>query len=281
MAVLLVIFAGFFIGYHGYHLAYAHIIPGVDRPFNPAAYYSDTAISYADSPSVFFYKDLAASGGTVRDTLRKAKSVLFSGDFSNLVTIFTSKTENDVINTSPFSSSVLQETSNNISAIHTNTSNLANGASVLEERDGTLFRRPDRYDEDTNTYSEKEQRIWLGKTYANIVQAAKSSLEDANTQGDALSSIVENAYNAAGELQAAQASAELNAFNEAVNGRRNNLLANYASLKAANNMEKEDENLKSTRIIDRVSAQITDPYNPTTQEQQVFTRPDAPGFKDF
>jgi len=272
------IFGGFFLGYH---LVYAYVIPGVDEPFNPAAYYSDTAVSYADSPSTFFYKDLAAGGGTVLDTARKIKSVLFSGDFSNLAGIFTSKTTNDVINTSPFSASTLEKTSNHITNLNEGTSNLSNSAVVLDKREGTLFRRPDRYDEDTNSYDKKTQLSWLEKTYLQLTQSAKGNLDDLDSQEEILSTIMENAYRADGDLQASQASAEIKALNEAETARRNALLANYASLKATNNMTKEDEELQSIRTTDKAMVWISDPYNQTKQEQQIYTRPTAPGFKDF
>lgn len=281
VAILGVIMIGFFFGYQGYRIAYAHIIPGVDRPFDPGAYYSSTEISYRDSPSPFFFRDLAANGGTVLDTMRKAKSVLFSGDFTNLASIFTSKTRNDEINTSPFSADVLKKTSMNVSAIQGNTSKIAQSSNSLEIREGELFRRPDRYDESTNSYDEKAQLSWLEKTYSSFVQAAKDSLADSARQGEALNTIMENAYNANGDLQASQASAELDAFNQAMNARRNNLLANYAALKAAHNMKQEDEELRGIREIDKVSTRISDPYKPTAEDEKVFTRPSAPGFKDF
>jgi len=265
----------------GYHLVYAYAIQGIDRPFNPPAYYSDTAISYEDSPSPFFYKDLAAGGGTVLDTARKIKSVLFSGDFTNLSGIFTSKTSNDETNTTPLSTTVLEKTSNDVTDINSNTSNLSTSAAIIKERDGTLFRRPDRYDESTNSYDERTQMSWLEKTYLNFAQSAKSSLDDSNSQEEALNAVAENSYGASGDLQAAQTSAQIKAINEAIQARRNALLSNYAALKATNNMAKEDEELKNIRIIDNSVIQVSDPYNQTKQEQQVYTRPSAPGFKDF
>ena len=47
---------------------WAHIIPGVDRPFDSPNYYSLTSISYPDSaPSPFTLRDMAAQGGNVYD----------------------------------------------------------------------------------------------------------------------------------------------------------------------------------------------------------------------
>ncbi|MBP2629450.1 MAG: hypothetical protein H6Q70_78 [Firmicutes bacterium] len=272
--VLIIIFCGF-------SIVYAHIIPGVDRPFDPPAYYSETEISYADSPSTFFYRDLAAGGGTVLDVTRKAKSALFSGDFTSLAGIFTSKTSNDVINTSSFDSSVLEQTSNDIANINQNTTNNAKSSAVLEKRSGLLFRSPDRYDEDTNTYDKKTQLSWLEKTYLSFAQASKDSLDDINLQEEALGRVIENTYNADGDLQAAQASTQMKAFNEAVQASRNSLLANYAALKATRNIAKEDEELENIRKIDKSNLWVTDPYDTTQQEQKVYTRPAAPGFKNF
>ena len=35
----------------GFGMVSARVIPGIDEPYNPAAYYSLTAISWEDSPS--------------------------------------------------------------------------------------------------------------------------------------------------------------------------------------------------------------------------------------
>ena len=68
-----VILSGLFVGIG---LVYAHIIPGVDKPYNSSAYYSATAISYADSPSAFFYRDLTSGGNIVYDPERHQRSIL-------------------------------------------------------------------------------------------------------------------------------------------------------------------------------------------------------------
>lgn len=65
---------------------WAHIIPGVDRPFDPPNYYSLTSISYPYSaPSPFTLRDMAAQGGNVYDYTRDIKSVLFGGNFLDIL----------------------------------------------------------------------------------------------------------------------------------------------------------------------------------------------------
>jgi conjugal transfer/entry exclusion protein len=279
LCVALVLGGGFSVGYYGIVFAYA--IPGIDEPYNPPAYYSDTAISYEDSPSPFFFKDLARGGKTVLDKTRKMKSVLFSGDFTNLSSIFTTKTDNDVTDTTPFEPSILDKVSNALSSITNRTADTAAASGILDKRESTLFRSPDRYDEDTTDYNAKTQLRWLQQTYLNLTQTAKDDVGDLGTQTDTLNDIVTNAYAAEGDLQANQASAQIKAFNAMEETRRNTMLANYTALRATHNMTQEDEELKNIRTINRAGIEISDPYNPSQQEKSLYTRPEAPGFKDF
>lgn len=76
--ILCISLAGFLFGYQS--ITYARIIPGVDEPFDPTAYYSPTEILYADSaPSVFALRELEQ--GEVFDYTRLIKSVLFGDNF--------------------------------------------------------------------------------------------------------------------------------------------------------------------------------------------------------
>lgn len=69
-------------------IIYAHIIPGVDRPFDPANYYSLDTISAADSaPSAFALRDLAAQGGQVYDYSRHIKSIEAAKQFLSQLSI--------------------------------------------------------------------------------------------------------------------------------------------------------------------------------------------------
>jgi hypothetical protein len=58
----------------------AYSIPGVDRPYDPANYYSKDSISYADStPSFFALREIMQ--GNVYDYTRHIKSILFGDKF--------------------------------------------------------------------------------------------------------------------------------------------------------------------------------------------------------
>ena len=91
LAVMSVLSAGFISGYS--LIAYAHVIPGVDEPFNPAAYYSLTEISWAF------------------DYTRYIKSILFGDKFEKIAETDVDKTKNDEINSTPFTEEIFAETS--------------------------------------------------------------------------------------------------------------------------------------------------------------------------
>ena len=92
-------------------VAFARVVPGVDEPFNPGAYYSLTDISWADSPSTFALRDLAGAGGDVYDYTRHIKSILFGEKFESIWGVEKNKTAIDELNTTPFSQTVFNETS--------------------------------------------------------------------------------------------------------------------------------------------------------------------------
>ena len=129
-AVLGVLSAGFISGYG--LIAYAHVIPGVDEPYNPEAYYSLTEISWADSPSPYALKDLASNGGSVFDYTRYIKSILFADKFEKLAETDADKTNNDEINSTPFSEEIFAETTVALKIIGIGTEKVARTATIDE-----------------------------------------------------------------------------------------------------------------------------------------------------
>lgn len=260
----------------GFSIVYAKIIPGVDRPFDPPDYYSDTAISYKDSPSEFFYKDLAANGGNVIDVARRIKSVLFGKDFKDLANIFKTKTKNAEDDTTPFDDSIFIRNEKNMDAINSITDKL-----TLSIKDNKLFRKFDRRDEDTNDYDEGAQASWLSDAYENFAQSAKTSIYDVKEEFDALDEIVDNSNNAIGNLQVNQASAQLKALNSDLAARRNALLANAVNMGVVEQKRQADDDLNGVRTTENFGGFFADPYNQDEYDNANYQKPKAPGFKNF
>lgn len=92
-------------------VTFAEIIPGVDEPFDPTAYYSPTAISWADSaPSPFALRDLASNGGQVYDYTRHIKSILFGDTFEKILGVEGDKTKLEKKNTDNWSEHSISST---------------------------------------------------------------------------------------------------------------------------------------------------------------------------
>ena len=261
----------------GFSIVYAKIIPGVDRPYDPPDYYSQTSISYADSPSPFFYRDLVRQGGNVLDVTRKIKSALFGADFLNLSNIFKIKTSNDEINTTPFNSSILSQSQQNIDNINATTNAITTSVNIS---DNALFRSPKDTDPD-KVYDSGSQASWLSNTYLAITQSAKNSLEDVENQFSTLNQIIDNNNTATGNLQANEAASQLKALNAALMARRNALLSNNLNMSIAAQKQQTDEELEGSRNTDNTGGYFADPYNQKEYDAAQYEKPAAPGFKDF
>ena len=264
----------------GFGMVYAHhhITPGVDRPYDPVDYYSQTSISYADSPSTFFYKDLASGGNAVLDITRKIKSALFGSDFSNLITVFSSKTANDTINTTPFSNNTYSVNTENLNSINSTTTSNAISPTISGN---TLFRSFKNNDDASSSYDEGSQAVWLSNTYESFAESAKNSLNDVEKQYDTLNQMLDNSNSAEGDLQANQASAQIKALNVAEMARRNTLLSNSVNMTAVSQMQQVDDNLNGIRTTENTGGYFADPYNQKEYDYANYTHAAAPGFKDF
>lgn len=92
-AMLSAITLGFLGGYN--LVASAYSVPGWTEPYNPAAYYSLTEISFEDSPSPFALRDLARNGGSVYDYARHIKSIVAGDNLEKTAEIFLSKSASE------------------------------------------------------------------------------------------------------------------------------------------------------------------------------------------
>ena len=70
-----------------------HKIAGVDYPHNASAYYNPTTPDYADDPSTYALRDLAANAGNVIDYTRLAKNILNTEAIPPWIKAFVQKSE--------------------------------------------------------------------------------------------------------------------------------------------------------------------------------------------
>lgn len=264
----------------GLCVAFAYAIPGIDKPFNPGAYYDPYAIDYEDSPSVFTLKDLAGSGYQVKDVPRKEKSVLFSDDFASVAEIFTSKTLHQILDQAGLLSAAQNDFAEKAASISDATNHLSISTDISAADKQSLFMTMNC--DPAKTYDETAQAKYLENLYKEGLDAANQNISDTNTRMEAIHSVLQNSALAPGEVAARQADEEATDMYGRELARHNALLANYNAIEAAHAQKEEDKNIKETIHNQKTLTMIiSDPYHPTSNESKLYTRPDPPGFYDF
>ena len=270
----------------GFGMVSARVIPGIDEPYNPAAYYSLTAISWDDSPSPFALRDLAESGGNVYDYTRHIKSILFGDNFKDILAVATSMTQNEVINTTPFSSEVSAETDSALSLLRQGTEPIGKTVDISESN--PYLRQGDNdeweaYNE--NGYDRQQKQIWLDKSYLQIAEGSQQELTGMEEALKAAQTVLAHTNQAQGELQLIQAQNELKALLVYEFARQNALDANIAQLNAARQVSEYDETAESAFLEAITRMDVADPYDSKeyalVKESDGYEKPEAPGMPDF
>ncbi|MBQ6006590.1 MAG: hypothetical protein IJL14_10135 [Selenomonadaceae bacterium] len=284
LAVMSVLSAGFISGYG--LIAYAHVIPGVDEPFNPEAYYSLTEISWADSPSPYALKDLASNGGSVFDYTRYIKSVLFGDKFEKLAETDADKTKNDEVNSTPFSEEIFAETTAALKVIGVGTEKVARTATIDETNPYLRQGNDDHWDTyDQNSFNRQEKYKWLDDTYKNFADGAKSEIIETEETMEAAKKIFEHTNAAQGHLQMYQAQNELKTLLAYELARQNALDADFAQLQAVNQAAEYDSNVESAYIDSITKFDVIAPYDGVNfqllNEEFAYDKPQPSGMPDF
>ena len=279
--------AALFVALGGFGIVYAHhAVPGVDKPYNPAAYYSLTDISWADSPSTYALKDLAANGGNVYDLTRHIKSQLFGETFADIFDVLFAKTQNDTINTTPFSPNMFAETNAALTMLRQGMENIGK---TIDISDNNPYLRQGDNDEweayNENAYDCQQKQIWLNQSYRQIAEGSRQEIDGMKATLNAADTVLAHTNQAQGELQLYQAQNELKALLVYEFARQNALDANIAQLNAARQANEYDETMEAAFFDAMTHMDIADPYDiksyAVLKETDGYEKPNAPGMPDF
>ena len=271
----------------GYSLvAYAHVVPGWDEPFNPELYYSLTEISWEDSPSPFALKDLARNGGNVYDYTRHIKSMIFGDKFEKTAETDESKTSNDEINTTPFSEEIFSETEAALNVIGLGTEKVAKSATIDETNPYLRQGNDDDWESyNQNSYNRQDKYKWLDETYKNFADGARQELDEMQNTMDSAKRILNHTNIAEGNLQMYQAQNELKMLLAYELARQNALDSNFAQMQAVYQANEYDENVESAYIDSITVMDVPDPYDEVNykmlKEEYGYEKPKAIGMPDF
>lgn len=263
----------------GIGLTYAKVIPGVDEPFNPSAYYSSTEISYADSPSTFFYRDLAAGGNIVYDPERHKKSILSCLKYQDIlktVQDFFQKTKEDAM---PFGNDGIRA---GLEEAQRKTQEL-NLSKSIHERAENVFPNEKLSDEEFAKRSREQQIKYLNDVYREVSTSAQKSIENAAQRQQLMEEAIQRSNMAQGSMQAEQAKADIEALVAEEFQERNMLLDNIAAMDAVSKQyEVTKEMVDSRNVMDSKSQfGFSDPYHRDAYEKKHYEKPEPLGLPDF
>ncbi len=260
-------------------VVYARVIPGIDEPYNPPAYYSPTAISYEDSPSPFALFDLARQGGEVYDPTLHAK---FIDEVANLVSWFNNVMnllQKGIIDSTPLNADFTNATKQGIDKIDTTTIKAWKTSETSAFMENKYFRAIDKYDNDgTANYDPIEQTKEIEKIYKSFAESLDEIQKTEDEEHALIMRIQEASKTAKGEMEILQLQAQLDAVQSALNRKKNMLLSLYLDFKNVENKIKEDEVLRKAQNYYEKSLIITDPYDRTELQKMSYTRPEGIGF---
>ena len=268
-------------GIGAYKVGFAHVVPGVDEPYDPANYYSMTSISYADSaPSPFALKDLARQGGNVYDYARHMKAIMATQNMESWLSTAMERFGITVKNINPLNNSILTTVQRNLASLNSDTNSRSLGERTMDFWKSRIFRNDEGY-EDENTFKAQEQYQAAAEIYKIYGENAKGFIDTASSEQANIAAIVEAGYNAEGEMQADQAKADAMAMVEAETVRRNKLLGNLASIKAVEGKIRQNEDLAFRRQVQAAQISIEDPYHRTARSEKLYEKSEPKGFMRF
>jgi hypothetical protein len=263
---------------------WAHIIPGVDRPFDPPNYYSLTSISYPDSaPSPFTLRDMAAQGGNVYDYTRDIKSVLFGGNFLDILKlvaeqlgIYTDNRRQLPPSLIVYNSAVMGEKQQNTDAIY---------QMAIERNDLRTSPYFHNYEENEAQYeaprNKAEQRREIDAAAASYAAAAQKALADRAQTNAAVNALVEAAANTEGETALKQIVTQLQALEAAEKAQTKALYAAWLNLGVTKQREELDEAIEHQKTMQDAKILIADPFDKASAALTGYERPKPQGFVPF
>ena len=262
----------------GIGLAYARVIPGVDRPYNPSAYYSKTAVSYADSPSTFFYRDLARGGNIVYDPERHQRSIVSCLKYDEILKtvqdLFKKKQEDKT----PFGNDGIKS---GVRQAHQQTASLHLSKMIMEGADKAF--RNEKLSEKEEDRTGDRQLQFLNDVYRQVTANSQKSLQNSLERQRLLEEALQRSASAKGTLQAEQAKADIEALMQEEIAERNMIWDNIAAMEAVTHQYKLEKEFRNARNVMEAKAQFSfsDPYHMDAYEKRHYEKPVPLGLPDF
>lgn len=258
-----------------------HIVPGVDRPFDPANYWTHDTISWPDSaPSPYTLKDIANNGGQIIDyqnlpqnTIKDVKAVAeFTQRLKELVT--------KIQDLAKLGGDPLDSVGRLFAATH-------DDSSIVEQAEKSALHLADGGDHSSAQVLAKGLRdkyTYLDEAYRSAYSYAKAESGAFSARADVLREAAARIETVEGRLAAAQSQAEIGAVTAAGAQARNRLIAQRNALLALHGRAVNDEIVRAETVIrTKLNMKFADPYHYNSYDRAIYEKPKGntmPNFAD-
>lgn len=265
--------------FFGLGLTYARIIPGVDEPYHPSAYYSATAVSYADSPSPFFYRDLASGGNMVYDPERHQRSILSCMKYDEILQTIQDLLKKKKEDKTPFGNDGIRAGLQNVQQ-QTTSLHLAQS---IAERAEKVFTNAKVSEQEYESRTRAKQLQFLNDVYQDVTIHAQQSIQHSLERQKLLEEALQRSASAQGSMQAEQAKADIDALMREEIAERNMIWNNFAAMEAVTQQYHLEKEMRNARNVMESRAQFSfiDPYHMDAYEKRKYEKPAPLGLPDF
>ena len=230
--MLCIVMVGFSVG-SSCRVILAWSIPGIDKPFDPANYYSPTSVSIPDSaPSIFTMRDLEGQGGAVYDYTRHMKNIAYYDKMGEWHELIKEKLGIDLSMILHFDDETNQKVSADFARYADN---------ISSARSSDMSSLPDYMTSDGDVigdaYYEKYQKqsTYLSDTYRNSATAVQQNVNNAQDVYNALQEALERNHSATSKMQVKEIQEQIAALEIMSKNILANMYAEQAKIRTAHN----------------------------------------------
>ena len=277
-AVALVMIGGFLLG--ASTIALAYVIPGVDEPFNPPAYYSPTTPDPEDSPSPFFYKDLGWNGNQVYDPIREKHKKDKVKNWQDILDIMLKKLDLNIINSRMLSSDNLKSILLGAFGVNDDIDSKNKVVPMMNAAEGTTMRAFDRYDDYDREYSISDKLKLNQTAVQNTTSFTKIVLDDSKKGQLHNEQLQQEMYRAEGTNEHLQVGNYLRYENANNRYRLLELSSNKLALMVQEIFSDVDDDIAEARN-NNMTFQSVDPTNMDDYQKEHYKPRKPLGFPDF
>ena len=254
------------------------------RPLDPANYWSPTSISWADTanPGHYFYGDLRGQGGQVYDYTRILKSVLFAGNFENILQVIGEQLGIDILNRTPLDAAT-EERSGRAVVYKGQTVPVLYASMKANTLQGspqfhTFDESTAHHDMDRDRIKQRQQIAAAAETYAEVAQGAASDSDETRA---VVAELLEAAARAQGETELRQILSRLEALQASGATQVSALLSARTNMKRDQQAEELDTEIERQKEYGKGELLFVDPYSEELKKSYPYEREKPKGFVPF